>query len=214
MEKIPKILENIICYEKFNDIGEGCYARIKNIPLLKNNKDQELKFIIEIFTKEKFIPTNWINYCYREYPDKQTCICSQNNCIYLFFRKHIKTGFIFKIGSECILKFYDDEKDKEKEKKKLNDIIKEFRKEKCKLPECDNKIDNKRTKLGKAGYCSKYCRDNIENPFCYCNIRTIQKKCKNGKNIGKIFFTCKNSYYDSINNKWISECNYFKWKIK
>jgi hypothetical protein len=212
MEKIPDILKNIIKYEMFDENEEVCYTRIENIPLIKKNKDQELKFIIEVFTKEKFIPTNWINYAFKVYPEEQTCICSQNNCINLFFRKHINTGFIFKIGSECILKFYDDEKEKEEEKKKLNNIIKEFKKEKCKVPECNNKIENKRTNLGKEGYCSKYCKENIENPFCYCDMRAVKKRCKNGKNIGKYFLTCKNSYYDKNIDKWFSECTYFKWK--
>lgn len=211
MEEIPNILKNVITYEKFND-NEKCYSRIESIPLLKYNKDQELKFIIELFTKEKFVPTNWINYEFKLYSDEQTCICSQNNCKYLFFRKHIPTGHIFKIGSECVLKFYEDEKEYEGEKKNLKNIIKEFKKEKCKISECVNKIENKRTNFGKEGFCSKECQQNIDNPFCYCDIRTIKKKCKNSKNSGKYFFTCKNSYYDKDTEKWISECTYFKWK--
>jgi hypothetical protein len=131
MDKIPDNLKEIMDYDKDDDY----YYRIPKQKLLNKNKFDELCYIIKNMTGEDFNFSGWENISYREYQSHQDCICSQSNCIQMIFKKHIKSGLTFKIGSECSTKFSIKE-----EHEIDNECLREY---------CNNKVPNKRSKFGK-----------------------------------------------------------------
>ena len=208
MDIIPDDLKDILYYDYYYNF----YGRKDNKKMIKKSKNEELFYIIENITKEKINPKNWIyneELCYEYYTEEQTCICSQSDCKDIFFKKHINTNIVFKLGSKCIVRFHNNDEDKEAEQNIINDIIRDSKKEKCKIEDCDNKVPNKKSNHGKKGYCSKECEES-DYPKCYCDINSLKKKCRNGKNSGKSFFSCSKSYMNN-NCEWVNGCNFFQW---
>jgi len=136
----------------------NCLQRKKNIPMKQKTKDHELNFLMSKITGcyEKMDLSKWvyvkdIGYLsFIEYDEDQACICSQPNCRDMFFLRHILTGVTVRLGSQCILKYNPEEREK------LEKIKRDSKKENCKRAECSNKID-KRTTEGKIGFCSLNC---------------------------------------------------------
>ena len=136
----------------------NCLQRKKNIPMKQKTKDHELNFHMSKMPGyyEKMDLSKWeyveeIGYLsFIEYDEDQACICSQPNCRQMFFLRHILTGVTVRLGSQCILKYNPQEREK------LEKIKRDSKKKNCKRAECSNKI-HKGTKVGKAGFCSKNC---------------------------------------------------------
>lgn len=136
----------------------NCLQRKTDIPMIKKNQHDELNFIMSYVTGcyEKINLSMWeyvkeIGYMsYIKYNEDQACMCSQPNCREMFFLRHISTGVIVRLGSQCIITYSPEEREK------LEKIKRESIKENCKRVGCINKLD-KRTKVGKAGLCSDNC---------------------------------------------------------
>ena len=212
MEFIPVSLKDVIVYEEERDI----YKRKESVSIMQKNKFSELISIIETFTHEKIDVKNWeyrggFKRCYELYDSDQDCICSENDCRNIFYKTHKITGFTFKLGSQCILKFHDDENEKKKEEALQIEIIRNFKKETCKYINCENKVLDKRRMHCKDGYCSLQCKENAEIPLCLCEVRAksnISKK--RNENYRRRFFNCGNSICD-YEGRWINRCRFFKW---
>lgn len=211
MEFIPQFYKDVMTWNSERDF----YERMPEKPMKNKNKSLELFSIIEAFTNEKINHANW------EYPQKhyehynsdQYCICSENDCRHLFFKTHIRTGFTFKFGSECILKFHDvkdDSDDEKKDEEKFHKkTIQNFKKDTCKYKQCEEKVLDKRKRHCKDGYCSIECQEN-DIPLCSCGIKCkSQISKKNNSNCGKRFFSCGNSRLQ--NGQWKNGCCFFKW---
>jgi hypothetical protein len=212
MEFISASLKDVITYEEERDI----YKRKESIPMMKKNKQLELFSIIETLTGEKINVKNWeyrgdCKSCYELYDSDQDCICSENDCRHIFYKTHKRTGFTFKLGSQCILKFHDNEKEKKEEETLHTEIIRNFKKETCKYIQCEEKVLDKRKKHCKDGYCSLECKENAEIPQCICGVRARSNVSKKrNENYGRRFFNCGNSRRD-YDGKWINGCGFFKW---
>jgi len=213
MEFIPQFYKDVMSWNSEGDF----YERMPEKPMKNKNKSLELFSIIEAFTNEKINHANW------EYPEKhyyyynsdQDCICSENDCRHLFFKTHIRTGFTFKFGSECILKFHDVKDDSDDEKKKDEEkfhkkTIQNFKKDTCKYKQCEEKVLDKRKRHCRDGYCSIKCQEK-DYPLCFCGNKCKSKiSKKNNSNLGKQFFSCSNSSLQ--NGQWKNGCSFFKWK--
>ena len=152
---IPPELHDVIEYNAKYD----CLQIKKGIPMRKEHKPQndELFYIMNRITGKyeeldhyKWTPAIDFYGCYHKYNDDQECICSQDNCKEMFFFKHISTGIIVRLGSQCRLKMNP------KEREILEKIKRDSKKENCKRAECSNKID-KRTTEGQKYFCSWNC---------------------------------------------------------
>jgi len=211
MDKIPDNLKEIMDYDKDDDY----YYRIPKQKLLNKNKFDELCYIIKSMTGEDLIFSGWEYISYKEYVSYQDCICSQSNCKLIFFKKHIKSGLTFKIGSECVTKFsIAEDHEIEIEIEKSNNFKKEYLKLKCLREYCNNKVPNKRSKFSKEGFCSNECKNNF--PYCYCpeKKRCIERTSnQNNKNYGKIFFKCANSTKNE-DDSWNNGCGFFEWLLE
>lgn len=147
MELIPEFYKDIMTYNSDGNF----YERMPEKPMKNKNKFFELVSIIEAFTNEKINHSNWKypENCYQYYQSDQNCICSENDCRHLFFKTHERTGFTFKFGSECILKFHDvkddgDKKERNDEEKFHKKSIQNFKKDTCKYNKCEKKVLDKR----------------------------------------------------------------------
>lgn len=216
MEFIPQFYKDVITWNSEGNF----YERMPKKPMKNKNKFLELFSIIEAFTNEKINHANWEypqNH-YEHYHSDQDCICSENDCRHLFFKTHIRTGFTFKFGSECILKFHDvkddvkddsDDEKKKDEEKFHKKTIQNFKKDTCKYKQCEEKVLDKRKRHCKDGYCSIECQEN-DIPLCSCGIKCkSQISKKNNVNRGKRYFSCSNSRLQ--NGQWKNGCCVFKW---
>ena len=141
----------------YNDIY-NCWQRRENIPMKTESKDDELYYYMNRITgrfekmdHSKWEPANNNLSCYHKYLDDQVCICSQDDCREMFFFTHIPTGITVRLGSQCRLKMNPAER------ANLEKIKRDSRKDDCKSMECGNKVLDRRTTLGKEGFCSYNC---------------------------------------------------------
>ena len=186
---------------------EHCFARFDDKPLTKKTKGLELFSIIQWITGRAMTPSDWDYFRPpRIFSNDQTCICSQHDCREIHYKRHIPTGFVFKIGSSCALRFHDKEEDRKAEEIIVNQMVREVKKDDCSLPECDNKVMDKRKAHCKRGFCSTECEKASKKPLCYCRKRSCEKTAKTEANKGKKFFHCPYSNWPQDKG-----CGFFKW---
>jgi hypothetical protein len=165
---IPLKIQNVLIY------NSGVIHRISESKLITKNMKMEFLYIIKNIVKEKFNPDNWdsaddFTQGSREDEENNVCICTHE--IYnLYYIKHINSGYIFKVGSECV-------------KKIDNKLYIKITKDKCKIKNCEVRLTNKKNKYQKNGYCSEHCYlfkqknkfvyglNNLEPTFILDNIK-------------------------------------------
>jgi hypothetical protein len=170
MELIPDTMLGIVCY------SDGAYQRRRNIPRhmnpitrKKNTNKEELIWVLESVIRMKLEMKDMaykgdIGFqSYVHYDDDQDCICSQSNCKDIFFLQHKLSGMTFKLGSTCIINMCEDKTNRVEHTLKMDEIIKDYKRDECKKVGCPNRIKDKRTWWGRDGYCCYDCIKKVKD---------------------------------------------------
>jgi hypothetical protein len=146
------------------DIVNGIYVRKEDTKLITENKFTEFLYILQLITKEKFNPIDW-KYCPEYNQTESRCICTQE-IKHQFVIKHMKTGYRFQVGSECVKKVNE----------RLATCLNALKEGKGFCSRCDEVLCDMRLKSYKEGLCEE-CFKYSTCRKCGVKILACYKDC-------------------------------------